>query len=78
MICKDMRIILLKWFGTLLCLAGIALTSFNVYPANILLSFVGSAAWTAAGLLQRDPPLFIVELVAVILYLGGLVTYMLS
>jgi hypothetical protein len=65
----------LKWLGTILCLLGIALTSFNVYPLNILFGFVGSALWTYAGYLQRDPPLLIVELVAVILYAAGLYSY---
>lgn len=65
----------IKWAGTILCLLGIALTSFNVYPANIFLSLVGSALWTYAGYLQDDAPLFLVEIVAVMLYFAGAVTY---
>lgn len=63
----------LKWSGTILCLIGIGLTSFNVYPANIFFSLVGSALWTYAGLLQKDMPLFLVELVAVLFYIAGVV-----
>jgi hypothetical protein len=66
---------LIKWAGTGLCLLGIALTSFNVYPLNIVLSFIGSGLWAVAGLLQRDAPLFIVEIVAVALYFSGMVAY---
>jgi len=65
----------MKWTGTGLCLLGIALTSFNVYPLNIVLSFIGSGLWAVAGLLQRDAPLFIVEIVAVALYFSGMVAY---
>jgi len=65
----------IKWGGTVLCLIGIAFTSFNVYPLNILFGLVGSGLWTYAGILQRDIPLILVEVVAVILYFAGVVTY---
>jgi len=62
-----------KWLGTLLCLTGICLTSFNVYPINIILSLIGSALWTWAGWVQKDIPLFLVEAVAVGIYLAGII-----
>jgi hypothetical protein len=68
-------LIIIKWLGTILCLIGIALTSFNIYPLNILFGLVGSAFWTLAGFMQRDIPLLLVEFVAVVLYLGGVVSY---
>lgn len=68
----------IKWIGTLLCLVGIALTSFNVYPLNVFLSLVGSALWTWAGYLQDDLPLILVEGVAVSLYLIGAITWMMQ
>ena len=66
---------MIKWAGTILCLAGIGLTSFNIYPLNIVLSLIGSTLWTIAAIIQRDKPLFLVEAVAVIFYLAGLITY---
>ena len=68
----------IKWSGTILCLVGIGLTSNNIYPANVFLSLVGSALWTIAGILQEDMPLILVEAVAVILYLSGVITWMLK
>jgi hypothetical protein len=65
-----------KWFATCLCLFGIALTSFNIYPLNIILSAVGSALWAWAGWKQRDNPLLIVELVAVVFYISGMISWM--
>lgn len=65
----------LKWSGTILCLIGIALTSFNIYPLNIFFSLVGSALWTIAGVLQKDKPLFLVEFVAVLCYIGGVINW---
>jgi len=68
----------IKWTGTVLCLVGIALTSFNVYPLNVFLGLVGSALWTWAGYLQNDLPLILVEAVAVTLYLIGAITWMMQ
>jgi hypothetical protein len=59
-------------------LIGIALTSFNIYPANIVFGLIGSILWTMAGILQRDAPLVLVEGVAVVLYFGGVLGYIYS
>jgi hypothetical protein len=66
----------LKWTATYLCLAGIALTSYNIYPANIFLSGLGSAMWACAGWKQQDTPLMVVEAVAVLFYLSGIITWL--
>jgi len=67
-----------KWIGTILCLTGICLTSFNVYPLNIFLSLIGSGLWTWAGYMQKDMPLILVEAVAVILYTTGVIAWMMQ
>lgn len=72
---KQHSLLLVKWFGTTFCLVGIALTSFNVYPLNLFFGLIGSVLWTLAGILQRDAPLFLVEFVAVLLYLVGFISY---
>jgi len=66
---------MLKWTGTVLCLLGILLTSLNIYPLNIFIGFVGSGIWAYAGYEQDDFALFTVEIVAVALYLAGIVLY---
>ena len=66
-----MYLLIIKWIGTILCLAGIFLTSFNIYPTNILFGLVGSGLWTYAGVYQNDQPLILVEAVAVLFYLLG-------
>jgi len=66
----------IKWTGTILCLIGIFLTSFNIYPLNILLGFAGSALWTWAGILQMDKPLILVEVAAATLYGSGIIAWM--
>jgi hypothetical protein len=64
---------MIKWLGTLLCLIGIALTSLNIFPLNLWFGLVGSTLWSWSGLHQKDYALFVVEVVAVLLYLGGLI-----
>jgi hypothetical protein len=68
--------LLFKWVATCLCLVGIALTSYNIYPMNIVLSAGGSAMWAWAGWKQRDNPLLIVEVVAVFFYISGMISWM--
>ena len=68
----------LKWWGTSLCLVGIALTSFNIYPWNIFLGLVGSALWAKAGWDADDVPLFLVEAAAVVMYIAGVVALILK
>jgi hypothetical protein len=63
----------MKWTGTGLCLIGIALTSLNIYPLNLWFGLVGSGLWACSGVQQKDYALFVVEAVAVLMYLGGLV-----
>lgn len=70
-----MQVSNLKWYGTALCLIGIALTSFNIYPLNILFGLIGSGFWTAAGYVQDDAPLVLVEGVATALYAFGVLTF---
>jgi hypothetical protein len=72
---NNLQLIGMKWLGTTFCLIGIALTSFNVYPLNLFFGLIGSVLWTLAGILQRDAPLFLVEFVAVLLYLVGFISY---
>ena len=64
---------MIKWTGTALCLIGIALTSLNIFPLNLWFGFIGSALWTWSGIYQKDYALFVVEAVAVLMYLGGLI-----
>jgi hypothetical protein len=67
------RRINMKWTGTILCLIGIALTSLNIFPLNLWFGFIGSGLWAWAGLREKDFALFVVEIVAVLMYVGGLI-----
>jgi drug/metabolite transporter (DMT)-like permease len=64
---------MIRWAGTFLCLAGIALTSLNIFPLNLLFGLVGSLLWTIQGYLYKDYALLTVELVAVAIYILGVI-----
>ena len=63
----------MKWTGTILCLIGIYLTSLNIYPLNLVFGLIGSFLWTIEGWVAKDYALFTVELVAVLIYLFGII-----
>jgi len=62
----------LKRVGTILCIVGMFLTAFNVYPINIVFSGIGSSMWAAVGFGTRDKDLFVVEITAVAFAISGL------
>lgn len=62
--------------GTGLCLVGIALTAFNVYPANLFFGLAGSFLWMKAGFMASDPPLVLVEAAAVVMYMAGVINWL--
>ena len=75
---NHLQLVGIKWLGTTLCLIGIALTSFNVYPLNLFFGLIGSGFWTLAGILQQDAPLVLVELVAAVMYFLGIMLYIIN
>ena len=62
----------LKWISTGLLIVGSILASINLYPYNILASFIGNAGWFWAGIRMREPSLWVVSGFLLIIYLGGL------
>jgi hypothetical protein len=61
-----------EWLCTAVLIVGVALTSYNVYPLNIWLSFLGNLGWMILGYMWRKWSLFIVELIIVIIYVAGI------
>ena len=61
-----------EWLCTLVLIIGVALTSYNVYPLNIWLSFLGNLGWMILGYIWRKWSLFVVELIITIIYIAGI------
>lgn len=65
----------MNWAGTVLYLVGMLLTSWNVYPLNLLFGALGGFAWFVVGISRRDVALVVVELAAAVIYVAGLVRW---
>ena len=52
----------LKWGSTGLLIVASCLTSLNIYPINIVFSFLGNAGWMWAGWRMKEPSLWVVSL----------------
>jgi hypothetical protein len=64
---------LIKWAGTGLVLVGIGLTSANVwFPLNLWLGFASCVLWGYAAIKMRENALLLIEIVAGIMYLAGI------
>ena len=63
---------IIRWLGTSLCLVGIYLTSHDVYPLNLYFGASGSFLWALIGIHTGDGALLVVEMVAVWIYVAGI------
>ena len=61
----------LKWGSTLLLIVGSILSSLNIYPLNVVFSFVGNCGWMWAGFRMKEPSLWVVSLFLLIVYMCG-------
>lgn len=62
-----------EWICTIVLLAGVVLTSFNIYPANIWFLLVGNFGWIALGWLWRKWSLIILQTIITLIYIAGLI-----
>lgn len=62
----------LEWVSTAVLIAGVALTAYNIYPANIWISFVGNLLWLITALVWRKWSLVVVEAIICAIYVGGI------
>jgi hypothetical protein len=61
------RDFIIEWLSTATLIAGVALTSFNIYPLNLWVSLVGNAGW-----MWRKWSLFTLEAVISAIYIVGI------
>lgn len=68
----------IKWLGTASYITGMVLTSFNVYPLNLLFGGIGGLAWFITGVYWRDKALSIVEFASAAIYFSGLAVFLIK
>ena len=72
MLTKKQIEFIFEWTSTIILLCGAALTSLNIYPANVFLSLVGNLGWLVVSLMWRKPSLIVIQLVISFIYVAGL------
>jgi hypothetical protein len=65
--------LVIEWTITALLLVGVALTSFNIYPANLWVLLIGNLGWIYLGYYWRKWSLFIVQSIITAIYLVGII-----
>ena len=62
----------IEWGSTAILIAGVLLTSLNVYPLNLALNFLGNLGWFVIGFMWRKYSLIVVQTVILAIYFGGI------
>jgi hypothetical protein len=65
--------IFIEWSATVTLMLGVALTSWNIYPANIYMSVVGNFLWFLMALHWRKLSLTIIQTIVLIIYVAGMI-----
>ena len=65
----------IKWVSSFIILIGMALTSINLTPFNLYFHFVGVSGWLIVGLMWHDRALMVVNSVASMIFLMGILRY---
>lgn len=67
---KHVKII--GWLANIVTIIGVTLTSFDVYPLNIIILSAACLCWVVTGMLWRRPELWTLNAVIFCIYLFGL------
>ena len=65
----------IKWVSSMFIIVGMALTSANIFPFNIVIHGIGVAGWLIVGMLWHDRALIFLNGVAIFVYARGLLTH---
>lgn len=62
-----------EWFATITLIIGVALTSWNIYPANIYISALGNLLWLFMALHWKKWSLITIQIFILLIYTGGVI-----
>ena len=65
----------IKWVSSFIILIGMALTSINLTPFNLYFHFIGVSGWLIVGVMWHDRALMVVNSVAAMIFLMGILRY---
>ena len=64
----------LEWTSTALVILGAVLTSWNIYPMNLAVQFVGNVGWFIVGYMWRKWSLMTIQAIISVIYIVGFLT----
>ena len=65
----------IKWVSSVFIIMGMALTSANIFPMNIIVHGIGVTGWLVVGMLWHDRALIFLNGVAIFVYVTGLLNH---
>ena len=65
----------IKWVSSVFIIVGMALTSANIFPVNIIVHGIGVTGWLIVGMLWHDSALIFLNAVAIFVYASGLLNH---
>jgi hypothetical protein len=65
--------IFIEWAATITLIVGVALTSWNVYPANIYASALGNFLWLLIALHWKKWSLITIQVFIILIYVAGVI-----
>lgn len=63
----------IEWTATITLIIGVALTSWNVYPANIYMSALGNFLWLLMALHWKKWSLITIQVFIILIYAAGVI-----
>lgn len=62
----------IKWAGTVITAISVSLTAFDISPLNKYVGLLGSVLWCWAGYRMREPSLYLLNALFVLVYIIGI------
>ena len=68
----------IKWISSIILIVGMIFTANNVYPLNLFFHIIGLSGWLWVSIIWNDRALIVVNAVAVVIFVNGIVAYFLK
>jgi hypothetical protein len=65
----------IKWIASVFLIAGVILTSNNIYPINLFFHAAGMFGWFIVSILWNDRALLVINAVSLAILINGLVAH---
>jgi len=64
---------LIGWLANIITIVGVTLTSFDIYPLNIIVLAVACLFWVVTGVVWRKPELWTLNAIIFLIYVYGVI-----